>query len=244
MKVLLWAERKKLKRSKIVWLAVFATIMIAVIVFVQGQFPHNGVKYLDNAEWFMTAAQSLGTFFVLPGIIALLGGYIICREEQEDTAKSLSIIPVSETRLTIAKMIITLFFSVAIYLLLFLITCLSEAVLHFEDLSFAIISKFFRMYLINGLGIFFAILPIIALIARMKKGYWLALIFAEVYSFFGLFIGSVLNDVVVYPIIAVFNLSGYYEASGGQIVGSIVSLLICSIIAGIILYFPKRKENK
>ena len=37
----------------------------------------------------MTAAQSLATFYVLPAVIALLGSYMICREEQEDTLKSL-----------------------------------------------------------------------------------------------------------------------------------------------------------
>ena len=44
------------------------------------------------------------------------------------------------------------------------------------------------MYLLDGMGVFFAISPIIALVARMKKGYWLALVFAEIYSFAGLFV--------------------------------------------------------
>ena len=34
------------------------------------------------------------TFYVLPAVIALLGSYMICREEQEDTLKSLRLIPV------------------------------------------------------------------------------------------------------------------------------------------------------
>ena len=46
--------------------------------------------YIDDAGWFMNAAQSLATFFVLPAVIALLGSYMICREEQEDTIKSVS----------------------------------------------------------------------------------------------------------------------------------------------------------
>ncbi len=36
MKQLLWAERRKLRHSKIVWIAVFAVVMIAVIVFCRG----------------------------------------------------------------------------------------------------------------------------------------------------------------------------------------------------------------
>lgn len=34
---LLWAECQKIRRSKIVWITVFASIMIAVIVFAGGQ---------------------------------------------------------------------------------------------------------------------------------------------------------------------------------------------------------------
>lgn len=38
MELLLWAERRKLRRSKILWIAGFATVMVALIVFAQGQF--------------------------------------------------------------------------------------------------------------------------------------------------------------------------------------------------------------
>jgi len=95
MKDLLWAEWKKLRRSKIVWIALFATVMVAIIVFTQGQFVFNGSRYVDGAGWFMTAAQSLAIFYVLPAVIALLGSYMICREDQEDTMKTLRLIPVS-----------------------------------------------------------------------------------------------------------------------------------------------------
>ena len=94
MELLLWAERRKLRRSKILWIAGFATVMVALIVFAQGQFTFYESRYIDGAGWFMTAAQSLATFYVLPAVIALLGSYMICREEQEDTPK----IPAAHSR--------------------------------------------------------------------------------------------------------------------------------------------------
>lgn len=132
MKDLLWAESQKLHRSKILWIAGFATVMVGLIVFAQGQFTFYDRRYIDGAGWFMTAAQSLATFYVLPAVIALLGSYMICREEQEDTLKSLRLIPVDEVKLTLAKMILAFVFSVLIYLLLFAITFLVEAVLHLK----------------------------------------------------------------------------------------------------------------
>src|SRR3712207_8664624 len=92
MKRLLWAEFKKLRRSNIIWITIFATVMVAVIVFIGGQDVYDGSRNIDNAGWYMTLAQPWATFFVLPAVIALLGSYMICREEQEDTIKSLQLI--------------------------------------------------------------------------------------------------------------------------------------------------------
>ena len=162
MKDLLWAESQKLHRSKILWIAGFATVMVGLIVFAQGQFTFYDRRYIDGAGWFMTAAQSLATFYVLPAVIALLGSYMICREEQEDTLKSLRLIPVDEVKLTLAKMILAFVFSVLIYLLLFAITFLVEAVLHLEALSVGLVLENLKIYFLDGVGVFFAISPIIA----------------------------------------------------------------------------------
>lgn len=50
MKALIWAEHRKLRRSKIVWIAVFAIVMVAVIVFAQGQFSFGEKRYIDNLQ--------------------------------------------------------------------------------------------------------------------------------------------------------------------------------------------------
>ncbi len=243
MKLLLWAERQKLRRSKVMWIAVFATVMVAVIVFAQGQFIFYGNRYIDKAGWFMTAVQSLATFYVLPAVIALLGSYMICREEQEDTLKSLQLIPIDEVKLTLAKMVIALAVSILIYLLLFGITLIVEAVLHLKALTIGLVLSNFKMYLLDGVGVFLAISPIIALVARMKKGYWLALVFAEIYSFAALFASMAEPLKTIYPMTAVFNLSGYYDASVAQVLIGIVVLMACMVLSLFILTGLKRKAK-
>lgn len=243
MKELLWAEKQKLRHSKIIWITVFAVIMVAGIVFAQGQFVFNGSRYVDGAGWFMTASQSLATFYVLPAVIALLGSYMICREEQEDTMKSLQLIPVNETKLTAAKMIVSLIFSILIYLLLFIITFSVEAILHFQSLSIGLVLGFLKTYLLDGLGIFLAISPIIALVAKMKKGYWLALVFAEIYSFAGLFASMSATLKALYPITAVFNISGYYETVTLNWIYSVFVLLLCGGFSALILRNLNHKKK-
>ena len=143
MRKMLWAEWKKLRRSSIILITIFATVLIAFIVLVAGQETTVEGLYLSDAGWYMTMVQAWATMFVLPAIIAMLGSYMICREEQDDTLKSLLLIPVNETVLTAAKMIVTFILSVLIYLLLFAITLATELILHGSDLSIGMVLSFF-----------------------------------------------------------------------------------------------------
>lgn len=244
MRNLLWAELKKIRRSNIVWIAVFATVMVAVIVFIEGWFTsYNGSRYIDSAGWYMTMAQTLATFFVLPAVISLLGTYMICREEDEDTIKSLLLIPINEAELIFAKMIITFVFGISIYLLLFVIAFGAEAILHLSDLSAGMVLDFLRIYFLQGVGIFLAISPIIALVSYMKKGYWTALVLTEIYSFAGLFMSMSNTLKTFYPITAVFGVSGYYETTTQNRMGSIIILLLCGCLSILILKGLKYSEK-
>jgi bacitracin transport system permease protein len=235
MQTLLWAELKKNHRSPIIWITIFATVMAAVIVFIGGMDVYEGVRDMDETGWYMTVAQPWSTFFVLPGVITLIGSYMICREEQEDTMKTLLLIPVNEGRLTASKMIITLGFSIFLYLLLFGITLLVEIMFHLSDLSAGMILGFLKAYIVDGTGVFFAVSPVIALVSRMKKGYWLGLLFAVIYSFAGLFMSMSNVLKAIYPISAVFTISGYYDATISQVILSCISLLLCGSFSVFIL---------
>lgn len=243
MRNLLWAELQKNRRSNIVWIAVFATVMVAVIVFIQGWFTYNGSRDIDSAGWYMTMAQPLATFFVLPAVISLLGSYMICREEDEDTIKSLLLIPVNEAKLIFVKMIITFVFSIFIYLLLFAIAFLTEAILHLSDLSVGMVLDFLKIYFLQGVGIFLAISPIIVLVSYMKKVYWIALVLTEIYSFAGIFMSMSNTLKTFYPITAVFGVSGYYEATAQNRIGSIIILLLCGCLSVFILKGFKYSEK-
>lgn len=244
---LLWAERRKLRRSKILWVTVFAAFMIASIVFAGGQDIYtgpdipdgiktlmSGTRYIENPGWFMDEVQPWSVFFVLPAVVALLGSYMICREEDEDTWKTLNMIPVDEAKLTFAKMLIAITVSVMLYLLLFSITFLAEAFMHFSALSPVLVFTCLKEYLLTGIGVFLAVSPIIALTARIKK-YWLALVIAEFYSVGGLFAGMGSVSKTIYPITALFNFTGYQVTSPENVIVAIIVLLLCVGISSMIL---------
>lgn len=235
MRVLLWAEFQKFRRSNIILFTIFATILIAIIVLVGGITTVSDDQLTTSAAgWYMTITQVWATMFVLPAVVALLGSYMICREEQDDTIKSLRLIPVSEVRLTIAKMVVAFIFSILIYLLLFMITFSVEAILHFPDLSVTMVFDFLRMYLLEGAGVFFAVSPIIAIVPYLKKSYWLALVLAEIYSFAGLFMSMSNTLRTLYPVTAIFGVSGYYDTTM-QMWGLSFSVLVLCVCFSVIL---------
>ena len=81
---------------------------------------------------------------------------------------------------------------------------------------------------------FFAVSPLIALAARIKK-YWLALVIAEFYSVGGLFAGMGSVSKTLYPITALFNFTGYQATSPKNVAIGVIVLLLCAVISGLIL---------
>ena len=154
MKILLWAEFQKLRRSNIILFTVFAIVFTAVFVFFAGTTTASPEQMtVSSVSWYMTMTQVWETVLVLPAVIALLGSYMICREEQDDTIKNLRLIPVNERKLTAAKMIILFLFSILAYVLLFLLTFSTEMVLHASELSIKMFFDFLKMYLLEGMMI-------------------------------------------------------------------------------------------
>lgn len=243
MKILLWAEFQKLRRSNIILFTVFAIVFTAVFVFFAGTTTASPEQMtVSSVSWYMTMTQVWETVLVLPAVIALLGSYMICREEQDDTIKNLRLIPVNERKLTAAKMIILFLFSILAYVLLFLLTFSTEMVLLASELSIKMFFDFLKMYLLEGIGVFFAVSPIIALVPYLKKNYWLALAVAEIYSFAGLFMSMSNTLRTFYPITAIFGVSGYYETTAQEKLCSLLVLLLCGIVALIFLKKLNRRR--
>lgn len=244
MKKLIWAEWKKLHRSSIALFTIIATILIAAIVLIAGQSATIEGYYLDDPGWYMTMVQPWATMFVLPAVISMLGSYMICREEQDDTLKSLLLIPISEIKLTSAKMMVTFALSVLIYILLFAITLITELILHCSGISVGMALNFFKSYLLEGIGVFLVVSPIIALVSYTKQSYWLALLLAEIYSFAGLFMSMSNTAKTFYPITALLGVAGYYETSSINLIESTIVLLLCGCFSAFILVWHRYKGKE
>ena len=243
MKILLWAEFQKLRRSNIILFTIFAIIFTAVFVFLAGTTTASPKQMtVSSVGWYMTITQVWETILVLPAVIALLGSYMICREEQDDTMKNLRLIPINEGKLTAVKMIVLFLFSISAYVLLFFFTFLTEMCFHASELSMKVFFDFLKMYLLEGVGVFFAVSPMIAIVPYLKKNYWFALVAAEIYSFVGLFMSMSNTLRTFYPITAIFGISGYYETTVQEKICSFLVLLLCGVLAFVFLQKLNRRH--
>ncbi len=93
---------------------------------------------------------------------------MICREGQDDTMKSLSLIPASVSDLIRAKLIMTAAFSIVLYAFLFAVTLIVEAVFHTSLLDLDMLLDFVKIYLLEGICLFLAVSPIIVIVFRLK----------------------------------------------------------------------------
>ena len=230
MQVMIWTELKKLRRSRMLLVALFGLCMVLVIVTAQGFFAGGNEAYGMEPEWYLT------------GIIALFGSYIICRESQEDVLKSLLLIPVNMGKMVVAKVMVILVFSVGTYLVLFLAAFAVEMAFHAQVLTAAIFLHYLKIYLVDGICVFFAVLPIICFITEKKLDYWLSLLAAEVYSFITIFVGNLGTISKLYPLVAAFTLSGYYESTPAEILLSVISMALCGMISGILIYRLSKRD--
>ena len=67
-------------------------------------------------------------------------------------------------------MVVTLLLSLLLYLLLFLITFCVEAAFHFQELSVEMLLRFLKIYVLDGLGTFFALFSSDCIGSAHKKG--------------------------------------------------------------------------
>ena len=237
------SEFKKLKRAKILPVSLFALVMIVVTVFAQGQMSFGESKYIDNASWLIMTSQSLATFFVLPALIALAGSFIICRERHEKTEIQLKLIPVDEKMLTAAKLISSALYGIGLYGILFAMTLIVEMCLHAGAVNYAETLRLLRIYLMEGIGIFIAVSPIIALASKIKKAYRLAFVVAEVYSFTAIFLDPSSTLGKTHPVTAALILSGYYTAGKKDLWSALISMAVCLSLSIFLTFGIREKES-
>ena len=184
---------------------------------------------------------------IFPMCISLIAGYMISREQTDDTLKNILTIPISFKRLLTGKLIVCGVLSIVLGLICSIFTIIAEMIVGFPGFHISLALK--SILQITGVNFFLylAVLPIIIITCRKEGGFLIGVIVAFVYGYGGMFAAGNMTLANIYPITASLGLIGYrsYDTSvQWSFPLCLCSLIIIVAISVILVVTMKEKENK
>lgn len=236
-------EFKKLKRTRLLLISFITIVLVAFIIVLQGLRYFQGERYINALGWLSEGALSLFTYYIFPPLFALIGSFIIGRELQHDTLKNLQMIPISHTKLMLVKLCVAFLISLFMSVVLFMVVICTEYIFNGRMMTIHFVITNFKQYLLQGIGCFVAVTPIITITTVLSRGYWISAAIAIVYSFIGVFItNSSIHSL--YPISAIFEVSGARTVVASEYVMAVGSLVGALLLSLIFVWLPFKREGE
>ncbi|MBR7927994.1 ABC transporter permease [Aerococcaceae bacterium zg-ZUI334] len=187
-------EFLKLKRKKIVSMMFLATLlmpMLATIYFGNIDLSDNAMKYF---KW---TIFSYNLWLILPIILGIFSTMIVSVEYENDTFKTLWIVPIQKMKLLISKFIMMLIFTLVFMSLSILVTLFLGKLIHHIEIDYSLCIYLIRKcFEISGL-LSVSMFPILS-IAFLTKKYILPICLTIIYAFSGFLILTV--NMYVHPL--------------------------------------------
>lgn len=185
------------------------------------------------------------TTTIFPMCITLIAGYMIAREEKDNTLKIILAVPISYRKLLCGKLIVCGFISVFFGIMCALFTTCAEMIVAFPQFSVGAVLQAFVQLPMNCLFLYIAVLPIIVIAAQMPNGNMIGSIVAFVYGYGGMFAASSKLLMNIYPIIVSLGLIDYrsYDAAvNWNIPVCAFSMIIMIMLTMLLVFLIKEKE--
>lgn len=184
---------------------------------------------------------------IFPMCISLIAGYMISREQTDDTLKNILTVPVSFKRLLTGKLIVCGVLSVVFGLICSLFTVIAELIVGFPGFHFSLILQAVLQITAVNFFLYLAVLPIIIITSRKSSSFLIGVIVAFVYGYGGMFAAGNMTLANIYPITASLGMIHYrsYDAAvRWNTVTCMVSLVIVVAISAVLILCMKEKEPK
>lgn len=240
MLVLMKAEAWKLKRYHMIWAGVLLMLLsVLLTVFT--------TTALDGTVWtfsyFAEQVMKNNITTIFPMCIALITGYIINREGTDDTLKSILTIPVSFPALLLGKLTVCGLLSLFLGLASTVFTVAASFLLGFPGGELTAILQAGLQITLNCLFLYIAVLPVIAIAARIPNGHLIGAVVAFVYGYGGMFVAGNMTLANLYPVTASMGLVGYRsydEAVHWNPLLCILSLLAALLVSAFFVVTAKK----
>ena len=196
----------KLKRYHMIWAGVFLMLLSVLLTLFS-------TTALDGTVWtfsfFTEQVIKNNVTMIFPMCIALLAGYIIAREAEDDTLKSILTIPVSYSSLLWGKLFVCALLSLFFGLVSAVFTVTADLIMGFPGISVTSVLQTFMQIMFSCLFLYIGVMPVIAFAARIPNGHMIGTIIAFVYGYGGMFASGNAALANIYPVTASLGLISY-----------------------------------
>ncbi|MDO5400756.1 MAG: ABC transporter permease [Eubacteriales bacterium] len=235
-------EFYKLKRYHILWAGV-ALMLLSVLLTLFTSMANDGSVW--DFAYLTEQVIKNNMSMIFPMCISLIAGYMISREQTDDTLKNILTIPVSFQKLLTGKLIVCGVLSIILGLICGIFTVIAELFVGFP--GFQILFALKSILQITGVNFFLylAVLPIIILTCRTAGGFLIGVIAAFVYGYGGMFAAGSMTLANLYPVTASLGMIGYRsydEAVNWNILSCACSLAVVLCICAALILCMKEHE--
>ena len=199
-------ELWKCKRYHMIWAGVLL-MMLSVLLTVFTTTAINDTEWTFSFFAEQVIKNNVTTIF--PMCIALLAGYMIAREDNDDTLKNILTVPVSYRRLLLGKLTACAFLAVFLGVMSAVFTVAANLLLGFPGLDMQAAVRTFVQIIVNCLFLYLAVTPVIAACARMQNGHMIGAVIAFVYGYGGMFAAGNQTIAALYPVTASLGMIRY-----------------------------------
>lgn len=237
-------EFYKLKRYHILWAGV-ALMLLSVLLTLFTSMANDGSVW--DFAYLTEQVIKNNMSMIFPMCISLIAGYMISREQTDDTLKNILTVPVSFKRLLTGKLIVCGVLSIVFGLICSLFTIIAELIVGFPGFHFSLILKAVLQITAVNFFLYLAVLPIIIITSRKSGSFLIGVIVAFVYGYGGMFAAGNMTLANIYPITASLGMIHYrsYDAAvNWNTVTCMVSLAIVVVISAVLILCMKEKEPK
>lgn len=235
-------EFYKLKRYHILWAGI-ALMLLSVLLTLFTSLANDGSVW--NFAYLTEQVIKNNMTMIFPMCITLITGYIISREQTDDTLKNILTVPLTFKQLLTAKLIVCGVISIILGVICSVFTIIAEILVGFPD--FNILQAVIAIVQITAVNFFLylAVLPIIALTSRAGSGFLVGVIVAFVYGYGGMFAAGNMTLANLYPVTAslgIIDYRSYDETVHWNSFLCIGSLILVVGITIVIILLMKEQE--
>lgn len=236
-------EFYKLKRYHILWAGV-ALMLLSVLLTLFTSMANDGSVW--DFAYLTEQVIKNNMSMIFPMCICLVAGYMISREQTDDTLKNILTIPISFKKLLTGKLIVCGIVSIIFGLICSLFTIIAEIIVVFPGFEISLVLKAILQITAVNFFLYLAVLPIIILTCRKAGRFLVGVIIAFVYGYGGIFAAGNMTLANLYPITASLGMVGYrcYDTAVRWNIGICsCSLLITIIISAVLILCMKEQET-